>query len=151
MHNSGVDPIFPVVRSGSPRAGPAHLSGVVIVKNACRQRGEGKLGFFIALTLFAAGVFLAVKIVPVRITGYQFREMIREEVRYANSTPNSAALRDRIIEKANGLAVPLKNEDLTIRRTESKITIKVAYQQPVDLKLTTYTYRFEMEESAPIF
>ena len=121
------------------------------MKNASRQRGEGKVGFFIALALFAAGVFLAVKIVPVRVSGYQFREMIREEARFANANRDTAALRKRIIEKANGLDLPLKNEDLTIHRTESKIVIKVAYQQPVDLKLATYTYRFEMEESAPLF
>ena len=46
-----------------------------------RQAGNGRLGFIITLALFASGIFAAVKVVPVRIDAYQFREVLREEAR----------------------------------------------------------------------
>ena len=115
------------------------------------QRGEGRIGFFIALTVFAVGVFLAVKVVPVRVNAYQFRESLREEARYASVHKNDKKVAARILEKAAGLDVPLDAKNLTIRRTKSEVIINAKYEQAIDLKLTTYTYRFDHEQRAPLF
>lgn len=115
------------------------------------QRGEGRIGFLIALVLFCAGVFAAVKYVPVRINAYQFREALREEARYASVHNNDRAVAERILDKAIGLEVPLDPKNLKIRRTRSEVIISASYEQPIDFKVTTYTYRFNAEQRAPIF
>jgi hypothetical protein len=105
----------------------------------------------IVLALFAAGVFVAVKIVPVRIDAYQFREALRDEARYASVHPNDRDVRDRILDKAQALGIPLTPEALDIRRTKTEVIISARYEKPVNLKLTTYTYRFSAEQRAPLF
>ena len=116
-----------------------------------RERGEGRLGFIITLVVFLVGVFLAVKIVPVRIDGYQFREMLREEARYASIHRNDSVVVQRILDTAESLNIPLKKENLKIRRTKVEVVISVSYEKPVDLNVGTYTYRFHTEQKAPLF
>jgi hypothetical protein len=116
-----------------------------------RQSGEGRLGFIITLVVFLVGVFLAIKIVPVRIDGYQFREMLREEARYASIHRNDSVVVQRILDTAESLNIPLKKENLTIRRSKVEVVISVSYEKPVDLNVGTYTYRFHAEQKAPLF
>ena len=116
-----------------------------------RERGKGRLGFIITLVVFLVGVFLAVKIVPVRIDGYQFREMLREEARYASIHRNDSVVVQRILDTAESLNIPLKKENLKIRRTKVEVVISVSYEKPVDLNVGTYTYRFHTEQKAPLF
>ena len=49
------------------------------------------------------------------------------------------------------LEVPLDKKNLTVRRTESQMIITASYEQPIDLKLTKYVYRFNATEKAPLF
>ena len=115
------------------------------------ERGEGRAGFFVALALFFVAVFLAVKIVPVRIDGYTFRETLREEARFASLHRKDSEILKRIMQEAEALEIPLEKKNLTIRRTKAYVVIKARYDQQVDLKFTTYTYRFREEQKAPIF
>jgi hypothetical protein len=115
------------------------------------ERGEGRLGFIITLALFLVGVFLAVKIVPVRVDGYQFREVLREEARYAAVNHNDKVVIERILDSAESMNIPLDKDDLSIKRTKVEIIISASYEKPVDLKLGTYTYRFRTQQKAPLF
>ena len=42
------------------------------------QRGNGRLGFVLSMAVVGLVVFLGFKIIPVRITAYNFRDVIRE-------------------------------------------------------------------------
>jgi hypothetical protein len=121
------------------------------MKRTDRQRGEGRLGFIITLALFIAGAFVAYKILPARISGYQFRDALRDEARYASVHRDDKETRNRILEHAKSLDIPLDPADLTIRRSSKEVVIRARYEQPIDLKVTTYTYRFDAEQSSPIF
>lgn len=115
------------------------------------ERGEGRLGFFIALALFGIAVFLAVKIVPVRIDAYNFRDTLREEARFASINRNDKEVKNRILAEAESLELPLESKNLSISRTRKEVVIKARYDQEIDLKFTTYTFRFRAEERAPLF
>jgi hypothetical protein len=115
------------------------------------QSGEGRLGFIVTLALFVTAIFLAVKIVPVRIAAYEFREVLRNEAANASTGKNDEVIRKRILERAADLDIPIEPEDLSVRRSTAQITIRASYEQPVDLKLTRYVYRFQQEEKAPLF
>ena len=53
--------------------------------------------------------------------------------------------------KAADMDLPLEKKNLKIRRTSRQITIEASYEVPIDLKLTTYVYKFNGSESAPLF
>jgi len=115
------------------------------------ERGEGRLGFVITLIVVAVAIFLGVKVVPVRVTAYEFRDVLREEARYGAVRDSDEVVAKRIMEKAADLELPLKKSDLKVSRTESVMIISASYEQPIDLKLTTYVYRFHATEKAPLF
>lgn len=115
------------------------------------QRGEGRFGLLLALALTGAAVFTAVKIVPARIAAYEFRDTLREEVRFASVRDGNETVARRLLDKAAELRIPLKKENLQIQRSRTEVVIRAHYEQPIDLKLTTYTYRFKAEERAPLF
>ena len=115
------------------------------------ERGEGRVGFIITLALFLVGVFLAIKIVPVRVDGYQFRDVLRDEARYAAVHRNDEAVMARILDTAESMNIPLEKGNLKIRRSQVEIVISASYEKPVDLKFGTYTYRFSSEQKAPLF
>jgi len=115
------------------------------------QSGQGRLGFIFALAVVCCGIFIAVKVVPVRVNAYEFRETLREEAKYASVHRNDTETLERIMEKADALRLPISAEQVDISRTKAEVIIKAKYEQPIDLKLTTYNYRFDVEMRAPLF
>jgi hypothetical protein len=116
------------------------------------QRGEGRRGFIITLVLFLVLVFVLVKIVPVRVAGYQFREVLREEAKYAAAHGNDdATVRARVLDAADAMDIPLDKDDVHVRRTTVAVIVTARYEKPVDLKVLTYTYKFRSEQKAPLF
>ena len=118
-----------------------------------RERGEGRAGFLVALVLVGVGIFVLSRIVPVRIDGYQFRELLRDEARHAavNGPSSDGATRTRIMDAAESMHIPLDNKDLRIERSQVRIVITANYEKPIDLKVGTYVYRFRGKEEAPLF
>jgi hypothetical protein len=121
----------------------------MMVRNG--QRGEGRVGFLIAVIVVGIAIFLGAKIIPVRVTAYEFRDVLREEARYGAVRHNDQAVVERIMKKAKELEVPLSPKDLKIHRTTGEIVISASYQESIDLKVTTYVYRFNATERAPLF
>ena len=115
------------------------------------ERGEGRAGFLIAVIIVGIAVFAGVKIIPVRIAAYEFRDTLREECRYAAVRGDDATVKQRILEKAEELEIPLSQENLKLHRTRSEMIISASYKQPIDLKVTTYVYTFDAKERAPLF
>ena len=122
-----------------------------MLHNHRRQRGEGRLGLMIALGLFASGIFLGAKIIPVRIDAYEFNNTLREEARYASVHRDDDNVLKRILDTAEEREIPLDPKNLNIRRTKAEVIVSAKYEVPIDLKLTTYTYKFNGEQRAPLF
>ena len=57
----------------------------------------------------------------------------------------------RTLDKAVQVEIPLKKKDLKIQRTAGEMIITAEYEQPIDLKVTVYTYKFYRREKAPLF
>ena len=119
--------------------------------NRASQRGSGRAGFLVTLTLLLAGIFVGFKVIPVRIQAYNFRDILRQEARWGAVRKSDATVAKRILDHANDLEIPLNKKNLNVRRTKSKIIITVEYEQPIDLAVTTYTYKFSAKEQAPLF
>ena len=115
------------------------------------ERGEGRFGFVVTLAAFCIAVFMAVKIVPVRVDGYQFKEVLREEARQAAVHRNDKQVLERILSTAESMNIPLTKENLKLNRSQAALTITASYEKPVDLTVGTYVYKFKSKQSAPIF
>lgn len=115
------------------------------------ERGEGRIGLLITLIVVAVAIFLGAKIIPVRITAYEFRDVLREEARYGAVRLTDDEVAKRILNKADELEIPLRKQNLSVHRTPSQMVISASYDQPIDLKVTTYVYRFDATEKAPLF
>jgi len=115
------------------------------------QRGEGKIGLIIALAVLGIAIFLGVKIIPVRVAAYEFKDFIQEEAQAGSLRKTDEIVVKRILEKAADLEIPLKKKDLKVRRTQSEMIISASYVQPIDLKVRTYEFRMDIKERAPLF
>lgn len=115
------------------------------------ERGEGRVGFVLTLGAFVIAVFLAVKIVPARVDGYQFKEVLREEARHAAVHRNDSVVLERILAAAESMDIPLAKENLKLDRSKVSLTISASYEKPIDLTVGTYTYKFHSQQSAPLF
>jgi hypothetical protein len=115
------------------------------------ERGEGRIGFLISLAVLGAAIFIGVKVVPVRIAAYEFKDFIREQCRFAAVNRDDKDIRNKIVAKAKELEIPLNLKDLRLERTPGEMIISARYQKPIDLKVTTYVYRFQVKERAPLF
>ena len=115
------------------------------------ERGDGRIGFLIALALLGGGIFVGVKIIPVRVNAYEFRDFIQEECRFAATRAHDEEIFKRVFDKAQDLKLPLQKKNLHMERTTHEMIISAKYEQTIDLKVTKYVYRFEHEERAPLF
>lgn len=115
------------------------------------ERGEGKVGLLIALALLGSAIFVAVKVVPVRVNAYEFKDFIQEEARGASLRRDDKLIADRIMKKAKELEVPLERKNLKVNRSTSEMMISASFQQTIDLKVHKYVFRFNETERAPLF
>jgi hypothetical protein len=121
---------------------------VVTLRN---EKGEGRFGLLVSLLVLALGIFVGVKIIPVRINAYQFGDFLEQECRFAAVRNQDAEVVKRIFNKAAELEIPLKKKDLKVERTANEMVITASYELPIDLKVTVYNYRFHRKERAPLF
>jgi hypothetical protein len=116
-----------------------------------RQAGKGRIGLILALGLCASVIYAAVQVIPVRIAAYEFRDELREQARYGATRASNTEVANEILAKAKELDIPLRKDHLRVERTMSEFVITARYEKPIDLKVTTYTYRFDATERAPLF
>jgi hypothetical protein len=121
------------------------------MKRRNRQKGEGRIGLVVAIVIVGAAAFLGVKIIPVRVAAYEFRDVLREEARYGAVRNSDTDVHKRIMDRAAELEIPLNKKNLKVSRNVSEIVISATYEQPIDLKVTTYVFDFNHKEKAPLF
>jgi hypothetical protein len=115
------------------------------------QSGEGRKGFIFSMAIMGSMIFAGAKYIPVKIDAYNFRDTIREECRMAAVRNSDSVVAERIMDEAKDLQIPLKRKNLTIKRTKRRMIITAHYEQPIDFKVTKWTFRFKAHEEAPLF
>ena len=115
-----------------------------------RERGEGQLGCVFALLLLLVAIFVAYKMVPIKVKAAELRGEVIDEAKNAG-TRNDAAILKTIIGKASQLGLPVGKEDIEISRSANTIRIVVQYVVPVEFPGFTYDWHFKHEAENPIF
>jgi len=114
------------------------------------QRGEGKLKAIIYTLILFAGVYAAVKIVPVYVAEYELKDKITEQARFAIVNRYSEdQVRDIIFKVIQDLDIPANREDIKVQNTNHGVMITVNYSVPVDFKVYKTEFNFSPSSEAP--
>lgn len=114
------------------------------------QRGEGKLGCVIGLLILVAAVFIAYKMIPVKVRATEFRDAVFDNARSAGQN-SQEAIRNALVHKAAQLRLPVKPDQVKIERRADFITIEVEYTVPVEFPGFVYQWKFKHKAENPVF
>ncbi len=114
------------------------------------ELGEGKGGCIFGLICFVVSVFIAWKMIPVKVKAAELRQEVVDQAKSAgNRGPDKIKL--AIMTKAKELQLPLQEKDLKIDRGNDRIIIKATYYVPIEFPGFTYNWKFEHNADNPIF
>ena len=116
------------------------------------ERGEGRLGTLFGILVLAMFIYLGVKVVPLLVSVYEFRDSIEEQARFA-ALPrhDDEEVKRSILRKARELELPVGAKDVSVNRTSTRIDIKVKYTVPIETPVYTYKWQLDESLSAPLF
>jgi hypothetical protein len=116
-----------------------------------RERGEGRLGTLFALTLLAVLIYLGAKCIPVMINTYAFKDFIEQEARFASVRKDDAEIRQRVLNKARELDLPVEMKQIHTERSNARFDININYTVPIVTPVYTYNWILEEKVSSPLF
>lgn len=114
------------------------------------QRGEGQMGCIVALILLLIAVFVAYKMVPIKVKAAELRGEIVDEAKNAGMRGDDQIIKT-ILTVAERNNLPVSKEDIEISRTSSAIRVEVNYTVPVEFPGFTYQWNFRHVAENPIF
>lgn len=117
---------------------------------ASRQRGEGNLGCLVGLIFLALAIFIAYKMIPVKVKNAELRQVIVDEAKSAGSH-NDDKIRGAILYKAQENHLPVTEDMIHITRAASEITVDVQYTVPIEFPGYTYNWNIHHVAQNPIF
>ena len=114
------------------------------------ERGEGQLGCIFGLIILAATVYVAFKLVPVKMAAADMRRTITDQARSAGMIPDEK-IRKAIMIRAMDLDIPLDEKNLVVRRHNNEISIEAEYTVPVKFPGYVFYWKFNPSAENPIF
>ncbi|MBK5258247.1 MAG: hypothetical protein JJE51_01520 [Thermoanaerobaculia bacterium] len=114
------------------------------------QRGEGQFGCVVGLAILVVALFIAFKMIPIKVRAAEVRQEVADEAKSAGMHDDKR-ITDSIVSKARDVDLPVTPENITIRRAANAITIDVQYTVPVDFPGYTYNWKFHHRAENPIF
>lgn len=115
-----------------------------------RERGEGQLGCIIGLLAFLVAIFVAYKMIPVKVRAAELRQEVVDEAKAAGLRRDTQILAN-ILAKAEELDLPVSKEDVVIRRSSGQIKVVVEYMVPIEFPGYVYEWNFNHTAENPIF
>lgn len=115
-----------------------------------RERGEGNFGCLIGLIFLALAVFVAYKMIPVKVKNAELRQVIVDEAKSAG-THHDDQIKAAILRKAQDDQLPVTEDDIKIARAANEITVEVSYTVPIVFPGYTYQWHIDHVAQNPIF
>jgi hypothetical protein len=115
-----------------------------------REIGEGQAGCVFGLIILLVAVFIAYKMIPVKVRAAELRQQVVDSAKQAGSL-NDARIMNSITSKAKTLDLPVAEDNVKINRTGNSISVKVEYVVPVEFPGYTYQWKFNHSAENPIF
>ncbi|MGZ8867750.1 MAG: hypothetical protein ACXW2P_05345 [Thermoanaerobaculia bacterium] len=104
----------------------------------------------VGLVLLLAAIFVAYKMVPIKVKAAELRGEVVDEAKSAGSRSDTQ-ITNTIVNKAQSLGLPLGKEGVTINRAATTIHVSVQYVVPVEFPGFTYQWHFKHTAENPIF
>ena len=115
------------------------------------ERGSTTIKTLISFALLMFMAYLAFKFIPIYIAAYDFDNALKTQAQYSGSQKPDEVIMTELLTKANELELPIREENIRISRTASRLTISANYVVPVETAFFTYNWAFQEEESAVLF
>jgi hypothetical protein len=122
-----------------------------MLMNRKSERGEGRMGALFGLSVLGLTIYLAIKVVPVMINAYAFRDYIEQESRFAALRNKDEEVIKRVVRKAEELELPVNAKAVKVSRGGGRFDIAVRYSVPIVTPVYTYNWEFDEKYSAPLF
>ena len=122
-----------------------------MTRRRAAERGEGRFGTLFGVAVLAATIYLGVKIIPVMIDGYTFRDFLEEEARFAALRNRDDEVRERVLRKARELDLPVGGRNIRIDRNNTWFEIQVRYTVPIEMPFYTWNKEYDESHRAPLF
>ncbi len=102
--------------------------------------GYGKA--ILTVAMLAAFAYTAIKFVPVYVHNFELQSYINDlAVKATVDRSSSDAIRNVVVAKAQDLDLPVAPADVAVQ-SGNKVTIKIDYKAPIDLKVYTWVLHF---------
>jgi hypothetical protein len=115
------------------------------------ESGDSNIGCIVWVLVLAIGVFLAFKLIPVKIRSAEFYDFMDEIAKFSSATATQEQIEKRLMDKARDLDIPLEKRNLRITLSRDRIKIDVSYTIPVEFPGYTYNWNFHQVLDRPIF
>jgi len=121
------------------------------MKSRRAEAGTGRVGCVIWVGLLAIGVFIASKIVPVKMKTSTFYDAMQEQAQFG-SIKGDAAIQAELYRKAQELQLPLKKDEIVVRRDMGYVYVEVHYVLTVEFPIYgTYVWHEDDKVQRPLF
>ncbi len=114
------------------------------------QRGEGQVGCVFGLIFLLIGIFIAYKLIPVKVQAAELRQTIVDESKMAG-TRSDGRIMAAIVKKADDLRLPVTEDNVKIDRRQNSIVVDVEYVVPIEFPGFVYRWKFHHHADNPIF
>ena len=120
------------------------------MRRSRRESGEGQLGCLFGLALLLIAVYVAWKVIPVKVKAADLRQTVVDEAKSAG-THNDGTIMKYILAKASDVELPVTEDNVKIKRRTNDITIDVDYVVPIEFPGYTYNWHINHHAENPIF
>lgn len=114
------------------------------------QRGEGRAGCIFWTLVLAAGIFVAAKIIPVKIATAELKDKM-EEAAQLMPRGREKEFVDFIVANAVERDLPVTRKDVKVKKSNQRVTMDVSFTVPIDLIVTTYDWDIDLHVDRDIF
>ena len=108
-----------------------------------RQAGSSTIKAVFWTGLLAAFIYVCVRVVPIYVADFQFRDSMETAARFASVNRLSPEeIRKKLLEEAEKADMPLKLEDIKVSNHNGRINIEANYTVTVDLHVYQWKLNF---------
>jgi len=120
-------------------------------RTGCRARrpaGATRLKLLLTLLVLAGLGYAGSKTIPVYWSYLSMFDPVKEAAMAASRPGKEDEARADLMARAKGVGVELDEERVEIDRDGNFVTVRVAWDAPVDLRVYRHTFRFRIEHKA---
>jgi hypothetical protein len=115
-----------------------------------REAGEGQGGCLVGIVILLVAVFVAYKLIPIKVKAADLRAVVVDEAKSAG-THGDDRIHKAILAEAQDQGLPVADDGITIVRAGNLIRVDVDYIVPVVFPGYTYQWHFHHHAENPVF